>query len=63
MKKLHIRPAFFIKLLLVVFMLAAVLLIIQNFVTRSKQITRVPVVQEEISQQRGFLELKSATFV
>lgn len=52
MKKLRYRPAFFIKLLLAVSLLAAVLLIIQNFVIRSKQKTGIPMVQEEISQQK-----------
>ncbi len=52
MKNLRLRPAFFIKLLLAVSLLAAVLLITQNFVIRSKQKTRIPLIQEEISQQK-----------
>ncbi len=52
MKKLRLRPVFFIKILLAVFMLAAVFLIIQNFVIRSRQKPRVPIVQEDISQQK-----------
>ncbi len=52
MKKLRTRPAFFIKLLLAVSLLAAVVLIIQNFVIRSRQKTTVPLAQQEISQQK-----------
>lgn len=52
MKKQRIRPALIFKVFIALFMLAAVSLIIQNFVSRSRLKPRVPVVETEIAEQK-----------
>ncbi|MGB2908433.1 MAG: hypothetical protein WBB73_15120, partial [Candidatus Aminicenantaceae bacterium] len=52
MKKQRIRPALIFKVFIALFMLAAVSLIIQNFVNRSRLRPRVPHVETEIAEQK-----------
>ncbi len=52
MKKPRIRPALIFKVFIALFMLAAIYLIVQNFVSRSRLKPKVPVVESKIAEQK-----------
>ena len=52
MKKIRLSPALLFKFVIGVFLVAAVFVIVQNFVNRSRIRPRVPVVSDEITEQK-----------
>jgi lipopolysaccharide transport protein LptA len=52
MKKPRIRPALIFKVFIALFMLGAIYLIVQNFVSRSRLKPKVPVVESKIAEQK-----------
>jgi lipopolysaccharide export system protein LptA len=52
MKKIRLRPALVFKIVIGMFMVAAVIVIVQNFIDRSRGRPRVPVVSEDITEQK-----------
>ena len=52
MKKPTVRPALIFKVFIALFMLAALFLIVQNFVSRSRLKPKVPVLDSEIAEQK-----------